>query len=391
MIYEYKFIDYTVIGIPTIEVYGENFHYQDLYELVGKNQYMTTFDLKNNTKSFENYGNSIVGVIYYDKKSLDNLEMYLNLSKEIIEDKICIKSPSSENISIEKNKMLKYQGIDIRDISKISFLVYSKEIEIYETGEKKVPNIIEIETDLSDIDVDILLQNYLIMKYNRGTKLIQYEKEQLIGITLAFNEGIIDSRILKEFGFSKNSIENNLNMLLSYYKVKENRNLLTETDKKHYLEIKDIIYLEKLTKFLKELAKAKITKYSDEINNSIFSEIFSAIETFDSSILMHSKRQIYWDVDSYIHILLRHMKDYQVGIFKDKTPFQYKEKDLKLLIEQVLTSIRKEIEHHFQNTNKIFTRHGKMAVFYNGDHYHLRINEEGKLIQFHMVDNQIHI
>ncbi|QKF67946.1 hypothetical protein AVENP_2429 [Arcobacter venerupis] len=95
MIYEYKFIDYTVIGMPTIEVYGENFHYQDLYELVGKNQYMTTFDLKNNTKSFENYGNSIVGVIYYDKKSLDNLEMYLNLSKEIIENKICIKSPSS--------------------------------------------------------------------------------------------------------------------------------------------------------------------------------------------------------------------------------------------------------------------------------------------------------
>ena len=36
MIYEYKFIDYTVIGMPTIEVYGENFHYQNLYELVGK-------------------------------------------------------------------------------------------------------------------------------------------------------------------------------------------------------------------------------------------------------------------------------------------------------------------------------------------------------------------
>ena len=76
MIYEYKFIDYTVIGMPTIEVYGENFHYQDLYELVGKNQYMTTFDLKNNTNSLSeivsNYKKDDLSKDYETSKNEDN-------------------------------------------------------------------------------------------------------------------------------------------------------------------------------------------------------------------------------------------------------------------------------------------------------------------------------
>ena len=41
----YQIVDYSELGSPTVKVKGEFFHYQDLYELVGKNQFMTTFEL----------------------------------------------------------------------------------------------------------------------------------------------------------------------------------------------------------------------------------------------------------------------------------------------------------------------------------------------------------
>ena len=41
---QYKIIDYSDLGLPSVEAYGESFHYQDLYEMVGKSQFMTTFE-----------------------------------------------------------------------------------------------------------------------------------------------------------------------------------------------------------------------------------------------------------------------------------------------------------------------------------------------------------
>ena len=69
----------------------------------------------------------------------------------------------------------------------------------------------------------MLHQNYLISKVNSGINLVQYEKEQLIGITLAFNNGRIDSRILKHLGFNENDLKENLNIWRQIYEVKERR------------------------------------------------------------------------------------------------------------------------------------------------------------------------
>ncbi len=236
------------------------------------------------------------------------------------------------------------------------------------------------------MDVDILNQNYLVSKNNSGTNLIQYEKEQLIGITLALNNGRIDSRILDHIGFNENDLKTNLNIWMSLYKVKERRNQLTEIDRKNYTEIKSILFLERITKVTKELESAGLSNSINRTEGEALKKILKSVEEFSPSILMHGKNQVYWDLDSYIHIALRHLKDYQLGNYLNKTPFPYKADDLKSLIEKVLYRVEDEIEQYLlKKRNDDFTRHGKMAIFYNGDHYHLRINHEGKLTQFHTV------
>jgi len=170
----YRLIDYRELGLPSIEVYGAQFHYQDLYEFVGKEQYMTTFLLRKNSESYRQYGDSVLGVIYYDRKSLEALESSLTKNNEVSKRKIRIDCPSRD-ITKEKKGDLKYDGISVADIESISFLLYKREAEKYDTGEKKVPDIIEVEVDCSGMDVDILNQNYLVSKNNSGTNLIQYE------------------------------------------------------------------------------------------------------------------------------------------------------------------------------------------------------------------------
>jgi len=381
----YRIIDYRELGLPSIEVYGDLFHYQDFYELIGKDQYMTTFQLKENSESYIEYGSSVLGVIYYDRKSLDALESSLATNGEVSKSNIRIDCPSRD-ITKEKKGDLKYSGVNVTDIESISFFPHKRETEKYDTGEKKVPDIIEVEADLDGMDVDILNQNYLVSKNNSGTSLIQYEKEQLIGITLAFNNGRIDSRILNHLGFSESDLQTNLNIWMSLYKVKERRNQLTEIDRKNYTEIKSILSLERVTKVAKELVNAGLSNSINGTEGEVLKKIFESVEEFSPSILMHGKNQAYWDLDSYIHIVLGHLKDYQIGNYRNKTPFPYKADDLKPLIEKVLHRVEGEIEQYLlEKPTNDFTRHGKMAIYYNGDHYHLRINREGRLIQFHSV------
>ena len=379
----YQIIDYSELGLPTMEVVGEIFHYQDLYELVGKNQFMTTFKLTEGSASYLEYGDSVLGVIFYDRKTLDFLEASFQAAHEVNKQKIRIDSPCRE-LNEEKKGDLKYRGITVEDIASISFLTYKRESEIYETGEKKVPDIIEIEVDCSDFDADVLNQNYLVSKLNSGTKLVQYEKEQLIGITLAFNNGRIDSRVLKEFCFTEEDLKTNLNIWINLYKVKERRKQLTEVDKKNYAEVKGILSLDRFNKILKEFTNAGIAGSLKDSESENLKKIFVAVEDFSPSILMHGKRQIYWDIDSYIHIALRHLKDYQIGHFKLKTKFSYRTEDIKSLIEKVLQRIESEIEDYLSSEKTVdFIRRGEMAVYCNGDHYHLRINKDGRIIQFH--------
>ena len=62
----------------------------------------------------------------------------------------------------------------------------------------------------------------------------------------------------------------------------------------------------------------------------------SSMSKFEPGILLYGGKQIFWDIDSYLHIVLRHVKQLQIGHFKNKSSFPYKFEDLGNLIEKVL-------------------------------------------------------
>lgn len=381
---KYQIIDTSLeLGIPGSEIYGDEFHYLDLYEQVGSKQLMTTFFLKEDSESYKKYGKTIIGTIHYKPEVLKKLKE--GKVEGIILNKICISSPARE-LPLDKSADLKYyDGVEILDIEHIYFLPYQNEAEVHDTGEKKVPNIIEIEIDCTNLDPYELKLGYLVSKNNSGVELIQYEKEQFIGIQLGMRDGHIDSRILKHFGFSKDTI--NSNIYAHFYKVKEHRGTLSDTEKKAYSDIKSIQTMEAFMILLNEIKNAGISDDDLRQNLVLLKEIKESALYFEPNILLHGKKQIYWDINSYLHIVMRHIKDYQIGKFKKKTPFPYKKEDLNNLIEKVIQCIEVEYKDHvLKNPNSNFVRQGAMAVFFNGDYYNLRIDPTGRLIQFHALN-----
>lgn len=389
MINQYQIINYSYVGIPSTEVVGEEFHYLDLFELIGQQQFMTTFQLREKSEAYSEYGESVLGVIYYEIQTVRLLNA--NKIDGINIEQIKIESPD-RSLHLEKRGNLKYGGIKVADIKSISFLPYKREMEFHSTGEKKVPNVVEIEVGADDLDLDVLRQNYLVSKYNSGVELVKYETEQLIGIMLGINDGRIDSRILNRFGFDEDDLKDDLNIWHHIYKVKERRENLSETDKKNYAEISNIRRMQTITKLFKEIQDSGLVVSDLKENGEILKKILKACESFRPNILLHGKKQVYWDINSYLHIALRHIRDYQLGNFTKKTPISYKPQDLETLIEKVVGCVKSEYQaYRLENPKRIFTRQGAMAVVFNGEHYNLRINPDGRLVQFHTLSSDLQV
>ncbi len=117
MINNYQIIDYNEFGIPFMEVQGDSFLYEDLYELVGCQQYMTTFNLKENSQSHNNYGEDVIGVIYYASETIEQLRQ--GIVQSIDTSYIRIVSPKVNLSEKLRAKLRYYDGVQVSDIENL--------------------------------------------------------------------------------------------------------------------------------------------------------------------------------------------------------------------------------------------------------------------------------
>jgi hypothetical protein len=372
-------------GLPFVEVRGASFSCDDLYEIVGKHQFMSTFNFKTGSDAMSKFGQSVTGVIFYDKNGLEAFNGLNQKAAEQEDRRVKIDSPMPE-LTIAQRENLKYGGILVTDIEFLSFMPYKQAEERHESGEKKVPNIIDIPYDGDyNVDCNILYQNYIVLKHNSGVELTPYEKEKLIGIIIGRNKGYIDSRVLNHFGFDLPKFQSCKNIWYHIYKTKESMGIISEEEKLKLADLEAIREMENIIKLIKEIKKSRVNREELLRSGPLFKAIMSSMSKFEPDILLHWKKQIFWDIDSYLHILLRHVKELQIGEFKIKSPFPYRFEDLKILIEKVIGTVEDEIKRHFEEKpGKDFKRVGRMSVLFNGDYYCLQIDKEGRLVNLYI-------
>jgi hypothetical protein len=386
MIGDYKITDLTNLGFSSVEVEGSSFHMQDLHEMIGRTGYMTSFQFRSASGTSLIYGQVITGTLFNSFNTLNFLEG-AEPSTSLPDLSILRIDSPDRFLSIEQKKSLKYQGVSINDLEKISYFSYSRAIERHASGEKKIPNVVEIEADFSDIDESNLLINYLVAKNNSGCELVHFEKEELIG-TLLGKHGCIDRRLLEHLRLTLEDVKININIGLARLKAKSKHHHLTEDDEKEKVDLLFIKRAETIMAVAAEMEKAKLSKTMLPTVEEALRAIVKSANEFRPGILLHGKKQIFWDLRSYLHIAMRHLSDFQLGKFEEKTVLPYRPKDLSALIEKVLSRIADEIELHFKTEKSPFRRRGGMAVFFNGDYFSLIIDSDGRIEQFHSLGKQ---
>jgi hypothetical protein len=135
---------------------------------------------------------------------------------------------------------------------------------------------------------------------------------------------------------------------------------------------------------LTEVRRLRIERLDPAILSPLLEKVLESAIAFRPDILLHGKRQICWDVATYSHIALRHVKGLQLG---EGTTFPYRAEDLKMLIQKVLACVEDDIKYHFANKpGKVFFLAGRRSVYFNEDYYAFHIDGSGRLINFHRWD-----
>lgn len=91
------------------------------------------------------------------------------------------------------------------------------------------------------------------------------------------------------------------------------------------------------------------------------------------------------DVDSYLHIYMRHVQEFQINKhFEHKDNFLWEEKDIFDVMRHVIEAVDKEYQSfREENPERKFSKYGEQSLYFQGDYYIFHIELSGRISTFH--------
>lgn len=361
------------------------FSIEDVYKLVGQHDSSyCSVEFFPGTTAYKKYGESAHGLVWYKKKDREALDIVIATNNYQRNNGTIYLDSGSQDKNL--NHALQYEGFEASDI-KALYRVGGEKSKVYkQPGIKEIPSTINIKID-SNFDV-IAAQQYVLGGYLK------------MGYSLPFHDLIIYYRNLFLF-YPEQIKEEEINLYL------RNQNKTTYAEEADYL-IHDIKVHEKIAneeefKHWSDLLKSRSEKRMDYIkqhlgisskviDNMILNDTKKYMTLFQSTWMFETetleylgpKACIYWDFERFIHIFLRHNPDFFIPASTkgQGTHFQYNFQDIFRVAKIVLQQLRDDINSKL-NSGKPFVVNGH---YYNGNHYQIRIDPDGKLMQFHPLD-----
>lgn len=363
-----------------------NFSYEEIFSMYGQYDTFVTLDFHYDSEAYKTYKPTLMGTFIY------NLEERVKLQQLIKTDNIPRTAqyirfvPSSlERLSAQQIEALDRKGIINSDIGGVSTLNLSRENRFVVKGEKDIPNTIEVKFDSGGMDLDQFKLSFYNSRLRSKHKLIPEEEFEYFGLQLFYDPDKFNDELKKKI---TDEATGKVKEPIRYYQLKAKffKSDLTEEEDKEFKEIMsrrsqvkiDLLAeeLKRSTEKLKDLA----VKHIDTLRTLSY-----ICAQFEDELLLPYEIPIWWDFERFIHIYIRHVKETKLGErFAEKTIFQYKLRDIRRIIDAVISSVYEEIKTHFkERPTENFRRMGARSVFYDGIYYRVEIEPTGRLITFH--------
>ena len=370
------------------------FAVEELYFMYG--QYESRFigvEFHKLSDAGQKYPRNIGGKIVYTKSEREELDKIIN-SGNIPRTNGLVKIDVSSNYNLteEQTDELLNKGFMSGDIYQILASNMPVQKTFKQEGRKEIPNTININFDPTGMDPNRMFMWLFTQRVKDGGSLIETEWCKLCGYGIYYEPESINLDFIKQKVFDA---EGNKNKKVRFYELSA-KLFNTDISKEEIAEFgallkeRSLERIEMIKKEIKRSTNKTLEKFEEEYPE-IYKVIRTSAATFDEETLEYHKTffPIYWDYRSYLHIYLRHCEELQIeGHFKNKTKFQYTQKDIKRILEIAISKLHDKINDRLTNGKDFRVYGDQTTLYFNGNFYAMRIENDGRVDSFHPLETK---
>ncbi|MBB2145755.1 hypothetical protein GM921_09675 [Pedobacter sp. LMG 31464] len=368
----------------------QTFSIQSIFSAIGQYDRYAIFNFLRGSAAFETYGGTVYGYIIYLPSERARLKQEMEAGNTSSDDGTIFLDGALQDK--EKNQRLLTKGFLSTDIASINIMDLGPIKNQYdETNVKEIPNTINIDFHPEFLSGEKMLLHVFRLKLKEGIPLIPDEVRRYYGLQLLLEpEQVTDENkvnILTDPATGKYYDDVLITILSSFVEADREgspfryalNNALSNRRKTRVAYI-----CRHLGIALKHIDKLRIE------NIGAWQELMTLVYRFEPETLTcwGWTHHVYWDFERFIHIYLRHYKKFLINESSkgQGTGFLYTIKNIRRIINIVLDANKVAIEERLK-AGKGFHLQNDKGHYFNGNYYSIKIDPDGRLMQFHPQDN----
>jgi len=361
-----------------------NYTLEEIYVLTGRDDKTASLEFIPGTDSYNKYGSSITVTFLYTQDEREQMEEMIKTEPFTHSGKIKAQYLLYD-ISPELINELKDTGIDSEDIWSIAYFkgeakntFHSSEIRTI----KKIPIQIKQLPKGGDFD---WIYGFNKKMAESGVGMTPRQRNLYLALKLYYESDKLTDEEKKEIYNEANEL--NEPIIWEYLQIKLHREEISDEETKRLgalLTQKERNDMAILDKYLKQAGSSLKKLAKDNIDQAV--KLLMKVGDFkDRKLNVMGKIPIYLDIDSFLHVYMRHVEEMKVNShFEHKDNFQWATEDVLTVMEHVVKEIDEEVQAFFvEKPNGRYSRYGGQSVYFQGDYYTLHIESNGRISTFH--------
>lgn len=367
-----------------------NYSIQNIFYQVGQFDRYAIFDFHFDSDAYKKYGSTIYGYIIYSPSQRAKLKLEITSGNIGNDVGLILLNGALQDKTV--NLLLKTEGFHTNDIKRLSTLDIDPIENQYDNPDtKEIPNTIKIDFESEPLSAERMELMLFKRRIEEGIPLIPDEKRRYYSLMLLLDYHQVTEAIKSDIltdpltgKYYNDVLITTLSPLVEGDRQNSPFKHILGTALGNRRKARVAFICQHLGIAVKHIDKLKTD------NEAAWTELMRLVYRFEPETLTSWgwTYHVYWDFERFIHIYLRHYKDFLINESSkgQGTGFQYTIKDIRRLINIILDENKVAIEARLK-AGKGFHIQNDKGYYFNGNYYSLKIDSDGRLMQFHPQEN----
>ena len=356
---------------------------EEIYFLVGREDKTAGITFESGSASQKKFGSFISVLFIYTEKERQQMETNLKSETKtfgLAKAKYLTGGELDESLVAE----ILAKGIDTNDIQEMIYYI-SPHGNTYHSKEKRTITNITIPVRPLPRGGDLnWMYGFKKKMIAEGIGLSPHDRHFYLAAKFYYEKEDLTPEEKSEVFTGE---EMNEEIEWEYLGIKYVRQDINDSEKIRAAELVGIrkrSWLNILDKYLQQAGSSLKKLSTENLDQAAF--LYEKISRFkDKKLNALGKKAIYLNIDSYLHIYMRHVEEFKVNAhFENKDNFQWDIDDVIMVMEKVVSALNDEIQKFFyEKPEGRYSRYGDQSYYFEGDYYTFHIESDGRISTFH--------